>query len=115
MALGHRPEVREEFGAAERQRRSGVGKKILEFGERVGGVERQQRRAGAKAGEREHDRLGRLVDLSRNPVARLDAQLLESTGQTAGPSEQFAIADRLPVRRLRSHSVEVSHSRARIS
>ena len=66
-----------EAGAADRQRRAGVGEEIFEFGERIGGVERQQRRAGLQAGERQHDHVGRLVDLHGDAVARLDAEIGE--------------------------------------
>ena len=45
-------------GPAEGQRRLGVAKEIFELGERIGGVQRQQNRAGAKASQREHDCVG---------------------------------------------------------
>ena len=52
----------------------GVAEEIFELGERIGGVQRQQRRPRPQAGEHQHDRVGRLVDLRRHPVARLDAE-----------------------------------------
>ena len=48
----------ERVGAAEGQRRLGVAEEIFELGERIGGVQRQQNRAGAKASQREHDCVG---------------------------------------------------------
>ena len=63
----------ERLRAADRQRRRGVGEKIFELGERIGGVERQQRRPRLEAGERQRDAIRRFVDLRRDAVARLDA------------------------------------------
>ena len=54
---------------ADREGRLRVAQEIFELGERVGGVERQQGRAGPQARERQHDDVGRLVDLRRHAVA----------------------------------------------
>ena len=81
-------------GPAERQRRAGVVKEIFELGQRIGGVERQQRRAGAKTGEREHDGFRRFVDLRGDPVAGLDAEIDQRLRGPARGGEEFAIAQR---------------------
>ena len=57
---GERARRRQRFRPADRQRRRGVGEKIFELGERIGGVERQQRRPRLEAGERQHDASGDL-------------------------------------------------------
>jgi len=59
---------------AEDEGRLGIGKEIFELGQRIGDIERQQRGAGAMAGEQQHDHIGRFVDLHRDPVAGLDAE-----------------------------------------
>ena len=91
---------------ADRQRGAGVGEEIFELGERVGGVERQQRGARLQAGEREHDHVGRLVDLHRDAIARLDAEIGQRPRRAARALEQFPVGQRHPVRRVESELVE---------
>ena len=86
-----RPNRLQRGRAADRQRRPGVGEEIFQLGQRVGGIERQQRRAGAKTGEAEHDSVRRLVDLRRHPVARLDAEIDQRLRRPAGAGEQLRI------------------------
>ena len=81
----------EPIGPAERQRGLGVAEEIFELGERIGGVQRQKHGAGAKAGERDHDRVGGFLDLRRDPVAGPDPELNQRMGRPRRPLEQFAI------------------------
>ena len=97
---GERAHGIERLRAADRQRRRGVGEKILELGERVGGVERQQRRPRLEAGQRQHDRVRRLVDLRRDAVARLDAALDKRARRPPGAGEQLGVGQRQAVERV---------------
>ena len=103
----------EHRGPAERQRRAGVGEEIFEFGQRIGGVQRQQRGPGAKTGERQHDGVGRFVDLRGDAVARLDAEIDQRLRGPARPREQFAIAETKRRRRSSSASLSSRGARAR--
>ncbi len=98
----------ERFGLAKRQRRLSVGKKIFELGERISRVQRQQRRAGAKARERDHDHVGRFVDLRRDSVAGLDA---EGDKRVARPLEQAAVGQSGGVGRLQRELVRLPRAR----
>ena len=97
---GQRAHGIEPFRAADRQRRRGVGEKIPELGERIGGIERQQRRPRLEAGERQHDAIRRFVDLRRDAVARLDAALDERARRPPGAGEQLAVGQRKAVGRV---------------
>ena len=97
---GERARRRQRFRAADRQRRRGIVEKILELGERIGGVERQQRRPRLEAGERQHDRVGRLVDLRRDAVARLDADLDQRARRPPGAGEKLGVGQRRTVGRV---------------
>ena len=97
---GERPRRRQRVRAAERQRRRGVGEKILELGERIGGVERQQRRPRLEAGERQHDAVRRLVDLRRDAVARLDAALDQRARRPPGAGVELGVGERQAVGRV---------------
>ena len=99
----HRLEAR---GAAQRQRRPGVGEEIFEFGQGIGGIERQQRRPRAETRQRQHDRVGRFVDLRGDPVARLDAEIDQRARGAPRPRVQFAVAERMPIRALDRDFVE---------
>ena len=89
--VGERAHGVQGLGPAHRQRRLRIAQEIFELGQRIGGVQRQQRSAGAQARKREHDRVGRFVDLRRDPVARLDAERDEGVGGLARALEQRAI------------------------
>ena len=81
---------RQHVGAAEGQRRLGVAEEIFEFGERIGRVQRQERGPRPQASERQHDRVGRLVDLRCHPVARPDAERDQRIGRSRRALDESA-------------------------
>ena len=92
LSTARRPSCCVSAQAAERPGRQTVSagsaslRKILELGERIGGVERQQRRARPEARERQHDHVGRLVDLRRDAVAGLDPERDQRVRRLRGTS-----------------------------
>ena len=90
-----------ELGPADEQGRLGVAQEVADLARGVGGVERQVDGAGAQAAEIEHQRLGALLDLGRDAVAGLDAQIQEHLGHAAGQVEQVGVAERAAVGRSR--------------
>ena len=88
------PRRRKQVGPAKGQGGLGVAEEIVEFGERIGRVQRQQGGARPKAGEHQHDCVGRLVDLRRHPVARPDAEGDQSIGRPARALDERAVGQR---------------------
>ena len=79
---------------AHNERRLGVANEIIEFGERVGGVERQIDRAGAQRREIKQQVFRRLFDLHRDAVARFNTACNQHIGDLRGTREHVAIGDR---------------------
>ena len=77
MATRDRLDPAQVRGAADDHRRLGVRDEVVDLGGLVGGVQRQERIAGAQRREIEQHRLGRLVDLHRDPCALRELQSLE--------------------------------------
>ena len=98
--VGEPPNGRKQFGAAQRQGRLGVAEEIFQFPERIGRVQRQQRRSSTKAGERQHDPVRRLVDLRRDPISGLDAKGDKRVGRLPCPLDQPGIGQPKGVARL---------------
>jgi hypothetical protein len=69
----------------------GIGYEIFDFVAGVGGVERQVDGARAQAGEIQEDRLGRLLDLDRDPVTLPHAKSAEQAAVAAGNRFQVGI------------------------
>ena len=80
-------------GVAHDQRRLGVGDEVVEFVERVGGVERQIHRARAHGRKIQHQRRHRFLGLGCHAVAGLDAARNQHIRHLAGAGDQIAIAD----------------------
>ena len=78
----------------------GVAEEVLDLGRRVAGVERQEDPARPHRGEVEHDRLDRLLDLGRDPVAGPQPQDREGVRHPPGPGDEVGIADPLARSRL---------------
>ena len=91
---------RERSRAADGERGRRIVEEIFELGERIGGVERQQRRARLQAGEQQHDGVGRFVDLRGDTVARLDAEIDQRARRLSGAGEELAVGQRQPARRV---------------
>ena len=72
----------------------------------------KQRRARAKAGEREHDHVGRLVDLRRDPVAGLDAERDKRVRRPSRALDERVIGQRGGVARLQGELDRASGARA---
>ena len=64
--------------------RLGVAQEVADLAGGVGGVERQVDGTGPQRAEIDHQRLGALLDLGRDAVAGLDAEIQEDLGH-AGP------------------------------
>ncbi|ESX22226.1 hypothetical protein X766_01885 [Mesorhizobium sp. LSJC255A00] len=82
---------------ADDQPRLGITEEIAEFGQRVGGVERQEDRAGAQAGEVKENAFRAFFDLHGNAVARLDAEMPQRMCQLCRLRQHVAIGDRASV------------------
>ena len=106
-----RPDRLELIGAAENERGLGVAEEIFEFGKRIGGVQRQEDRAGAKARERDHDHVGRFVDLRRDPVAGLDAKRDKRMSRLGRAGEKLAVSQRRGVGGLERELLRVRRPR----
>ncbi len=78
---------------ADNQPRFGIADEVLDLGQRIGGVERQEHRAGPQTGEVEDQGFRRFVDLHRHPVAGHDAELDQQTRETCRQSQHLAIGD----------------------
>ena len=78
--MGHGGEGTLFLRRADDDARLGVPDEVFELGERVASVERQVRRASAKAGEIEHDGVGGFLDLHRHAVAGDHAAFHERIG-----------------------------------
>jgi hypothetical protein len=75
------------------QRRLGVGQHVADLARLVGRVHGQGHRTGAQAGEVEEERLGRLLDLERDPLALADAQPVEEAGVAGGGGVELGVGD----------------------
>ena len=106
-----RPDRLDLIGAAENERGLGVAEEIFEFGKRIGGVQRQEDRAGAKAGERDHDHVGRFVDLRRDPVAGLDAKRDKRMSRLGRAGEKLAVSQGRGVGGLERELIRVRRPR----
>ena len=71
------------FAGSQTTSRLGVADEIVELGQRIGGVERQEDRAGPQHGEIEQQIFRRLLDLHRDAVAGLDAAQHQHIGEAA--------------------------------
>ena len=59
-----------------------------------------------KTRQRQHDRIGRFVDLRGDPVARLDAEIDQRAGRAPRAREKLAVAERMPFLALERYLVE---------
>jgi len=87
-------------GIADEDSRLGVGQEIFDLGRRIGGVERQEGRAGARAAEIEQHGLKRFLDLHGDAVARLHAERDQRAGHARGASVDVGIGMLRAVLRL---------------
>ena len=94
----------EPVGPAEDERGLGVAEEIFELGQRIGGVQRQQDRAGAKAGQRDHNHVGRFLDLRRDAVAGPDPERGQRMSRLRRAREKLAIGQRRGVARSRARA-----------
>ena len=107
LGVGHRSQRCLGGRGADRNARLCIAEKIVEFGSRVRGVERQKQRPGAQAGKVQGQRLGRLLRLHRHPVAGLHSNLREHVGDPAGQAMERVAGHLAAVRpdqnRVRAH------------
>jgi hypothetical protein len=68
-----------------------IADEIVDLGRRVGRVERQEGGADAQAGKVEDDRLGRLLDLCRDPVSDHHTLVAQHVRIACGKSECLPI------------------------
>ncbi len=111
-AAGDRLDAVELGGIAHDQRRLGVADEIVQFGQRVGVVERQEDRAGPHAGQIGHQHGHRFFDLHGHPVAGLHAERDEGVGVGARRGFERAIAHQPAVRMSDERSVRGGHAGA---
>ena len=102
-ALGECRDTGSPRRVADDQPRFGVADEIGKLGKRVGGVEGQIDRPGAQAGEIEDERLGGLLGLDGDAVARFDAAGAESVGEAPREGDRFGIGEAAALAGLDQH------------
>ena len=101
-----------ELRPADEQGRLGIAQEVADLADRVGGVERQVDGTGPQAAQVEHQRLGALLDLRRDAVAGLDAQVQEDLGHPARQVLQVGVAEHAAVGPLQEDAAEVGREAA---
>ena len=91
-SLGDRAQPGLALGPADHQRRAAVLDEIGQLVDGVAGVERQKDHPGLHAGGIERQRLGRLVDLRRQPVARRDAKIADDMREARRHGKEVRMA-----------------------
>ncbi|MCC2690496.1 MAG: hypothetical protein K0S21_3299 [Rhizobiaceae bacterium] len=84
-------------GRTDDQPRLRVTDEVIQFGQRVGGVQRQIDSARAQAGEIEHQCFDALFDLDGDSVARLHAGSREHDGDAAREVEHVEVGPDMPI------------------
>ena len=90
------------------ERRFGVREEIVEFGERIGAVERQIGRSRTHGGIRERQRRNGFFDVRRDAVAGFHAARDEKIGETAGEGEEFRISQPFAVERFDGQTLRIA-------
>ena len=92
-------------GVDDEDPRAGIADEIFCLGGGVGGVERQDDQAGLRAARHDAKRVGRLVDLQRDPVARLRARAGQGVGVAGGIAGEGGMGHRAGPRNVQERRV----------